>query len=171
MLDHCCACYWCDRPFRARRTGGRAQRFCRMSCRRQFHVAARRWRLDAIGAGALTVGDIKNSQETITYTVYNEQANPETGVLLTTGLQPGVTFAGASAQPDRNGQSLAWSLGTINGFDRASVTLTVSLLTGVMAGLAPALRATKSNLNDSLKRGLGSDDSQLVAVARGRSWP
>jgi hypothetical protein len=54
------ACYWCDRPFRTRRTGGRAQRFCRMSCRRQFHAAARRWALDAIGSGVLTVGDIKN---------------------------------------------------------------------------------------------------------------
>ena len=59
MLDHCCACYWCDRPFRARRTGGRAQRFCRMNCRRHSHAAARRWTLDAIGTGALTVGDIK----------------------------------------------------------------------------------------------------------------
>jgi hypothetical protein len=53
------ACYWCERPFRVRRTGGRAQRFCRMSCRRQFHAAARRWALDAIGSGALTLGDIK----------------------------------------------------------------------------------------------------------------
>jgi hypothetical protein len=30
-----------------------------MSCRRQFHVAAQRWALDALGVGALTVGDIK----------------------------------------------------------------------------------------------------------------
>jgi hypothetical protein len=41
MLDHCCACYWCDRPFQPRRTGGRAQRFCRMSCRWQFHATRR----------------------------------------------------------------------------------------------------------------------------------
>jgi len=52
------ACYWCERPFRVRRTGGRAQRFCRMSCRRQFH-AARRWALDAIGSGVLSLGEIK----------------------------------------------------------------------------------------------------------------
>jgi uncharacterized repeat protein (TIGR01451 family) len=72
-------------------------------------------------------GDIQNSQETITYTVYNEQDDTATGVLLTTTLQPGVTFQSASQQPDMSGQDLAWSLGTIVGFDRASVTLTVSL--------------------------------------------
>ena len=73
------------------------------------------------------VGDVQNNQETITYTVYNEQADPETGVLLTTTLQPGVTYASASQQPDQSGQNLAWSLGTIQGYDRASVTLTVTL--------------------------------------------
>ena len=31
----------------------------------------------------------------------------------------------ASQQPDQSGQNLAWSLGTIQGYDRASVTLTV----------------------------------------------
>ena len=72
-------------------------------------------------------GDIQNNQETITYTVYNEQADPETGVLLTTTLEPGVTFSSASQQPDMSGQNLAWSLGTIQGYDRASVTLTVTL--------------------------------------------
>jgi len=30
-----------------------------MTCRRKFHAAARRWALDAIGSGALTLGDIK----------------------------------------------------------------------------------------------------------------
>jgi len=58
-----------------------------------------------------------------TYTVYNERANPETGVLLTTTLEPGVTFASSSAQPDQNGQELAWSLGMLNRFDRVSVSL------------------------------------------------
>jgi transglutaminase-like putative cysteine protease len=38
-----------------------------------------------------------------------------------------VTLVSASQLPDQNGQQLAWSLGTIQGFDRASVALTVSL--------------------------------------------
>lgn len=76
---------------------------------------------------AYTTAAIQNQQETITYTVYNQQADPITGVLLTDTLRPGVTFQSASARPDQAGQMLAWSLGTINGFDRASVTLTVSL--------------------------------------------
>ena len=45
--------------FRSRESGGRAQRFCKMSCRRAFHAAARRWALDAVDAGVLTLGDIK----------------------------------------------------------------------------------------------------------------
>src|SRR6266403_560431 len=38
-------------------------------------------------------------------------------------------------------------------------TLVVSLLTGVIAGLVPAFRATQTNLNDSLKQGLGRTDA------------
>ena len=76
---------------------------------------------------AAFAGAIQNSQETITYTVYNQQADSETGVLLTTTLEPGVTLQSASPQPDASGQNLAWSLGTIAGYDRASVTVTVSL--------------------------------------------
>ena len=38
-------------------------------------------------------------------------------------------------------------------------TLVVSILTGVLAGLAPAWRGTKTNLSDSLKQGLGRTDS------------
>src|SRR5262245_32954545 len=41
---------------------------------------------------AYFVGGIQNHQETITYTIYNEQADPITGVLLTDTLQPGVTL-------------------------------------------------------------------------------
>src|SRR5580700_9291410 len=59
------------------------------------------------------VGNIQNNQETITYTVYNEQADPETGVLLTDTLEPGITIQSASQLPDQSGQNLAFSLGTI----------------------------------------------------------
>jgi hypothetical protein len=61
------SCYWCDRPFRPRQTGGRAQRFCKMSCRRAFHAAARRWALDAIGAGMLTIDHIRKGVPTKVY--------------------------------------------------------------------------------------------------------
>jgi len=88
------------------------------------------------------VGDVENNndQVTITYTVYNEQADSETGVLLTTTLEPGVTFLGSSVTldgtttaqlPDQSGQNLAWSLGTIQGDDRESVAVTVSLATPI----------------------------------------
>jgi hypothetical protein len=73
------------------------------------------------------VGGIQNNQETIAYTVYNQTPDAVSGVLLTDALQPGVTFQGASQLPDQSGQDLAWSLGTIQGHDRASVTLTVEL--------------------------------------------
>ncbi len=73
------------------------------------------------------VGGIQNNQETITYTVYSQDGDPETGVLLTTTLEPGVTFASASQQPNMSGQNLAWSLGTIDSNDRASVSVTVNL--------------------------------------------
>ena len=72
-------------------------------------------------------GDIPGHQETLTLTVYNEQADPETGVLLTDTLAPGVTLASASQQPDQSGQNLGWSLGTIQGYDHASVSLTLNL--------------------------------------------
>jgi hypothetical protein len=52
-------CYWCDRPFQARQSGGHAQRFCARHCRLAFHAAARCWTLDAIGAGVLSISDIK----------------------------------------------------------------------------------------------------------------
>jgi putative ABC transport system permease protein len=38
-------------------------------------------------------------------------------------------------------------------------TLVVSVLTGVLAGLAPALRLTRADLNEALKQGLGRTDS------------
>ena len=72
------------------------------------------------------VGDVQNNQETITYTVYNEQADPETGVLLTTTLEPGVTLRRAPrSSPTRAARTWPGAWGRSTGYDRASVTLTV----------------------------------------------
>jgi uncharacterized membrane protein len=87
------------------------------------------------------VGDVQNNQETITYTVYNPSGEAETGVLLTTTLDPGVTFSSASQQPDQSGPNLAWSLGTIEAFARASVTLTVTLASPTPTQLATGAEA------------------------------
>ncbi|HQU42211.1 MAG TPA: transglutaminase domain-containing protein, partial [Pirellulales bacterium] len=51
--------------------------------------------------------------------------------------ESGVTFASASQLPDQNGQQLAWSLGTIQPYDRASVTLTVTLGAGLLNPTPP----------------------------------
>jgi transglutaminase-like putative cysteine protease len=116
-----------------------SQKRLRARCRPLFDVLEERVMLDgapsalplAIVVGrslsAQFVGGVQNNQLTITYTVYNEQADPETGVLLTTTLEPGVSLTSASSPPDQSGQDLAWSLGTIPGFDRASVTVTLDL--------------------------------------------
>ena len=76
---------------------------------------------------AYFTGDVQNNQETITYTVYNQQADSINGVLLTDTLAPGVTLVSASQQPDQSGQNLAWSLGTIDGDGLATVSVTLSL--------------------------------------------
>jgi hypothetical protein len=54
------SCPWCDRPFRARQTGGRMQRFCRPACRRAFHAVVRTWALDAIADGTLSIEEIRS---------------------------------------------------------------------------------------------------------------
>jgi len=59
-MSNALSCSWCDRPFRVRKTGGRAQRFCQPSCRRGFHSAVRIWALDAIANGTLTVAEIRS---------------------------------------------------------------------------------------------------------------
>ncbi len=73
-------------------------------------------------------GDVPaNRQVSLTLTVYNQQADAESGVLLTDTLAEGVSLVDASIAPDRDGQKLAWSLGTIPGYDRRSVTLTLRM--------------------------------------------
>jgi hypothetical protein len=53
-------CPWCDRPFLPRQDGGQQQKFCRPSCRREFHAAARAWALAAIASGALSPVDVRS---------------------------------------------------------------------------------------------------------------
>jgi hypothetical protein len=64
VMTRSISCAWCGRPFRTRQSGGLAQRFCRPACRRNFHAAVRRWGLDVIGSGALTIADIQNGPPT-----------------------------------------------------------------------------------------------------------
>jgi hypothetical protein len=73
-------CPWCDRRFRPRRTGGRAQKFCRPLCRQAFHAAARAWALRAIAIGAVPVADMRN------------------GAAATCALLPGATSTAAVPQ-------------------------------------------------------------------------
>jgi uncharacterized membrane protein len=112
------------------------------------------------------VGSVQNNQETITLTVYNEQAKPVTGVLVTDTLQPGVTFQSASQLPDQSGQNLAWSLGTINGFDRASVALTVSLANPIPLQLDAGAHAFAT-----LDAGMVSNSTPAVTLRQGTVAP
>jgi putative ABC transport system permease protein len=50
-----------------------------------------------------------------------------------------------------------WEVG-VDGWVLA-FTLVISIFTGVLAGLAPAWRLTKTNLNEAMKQGLGKTDS------------
>ena len=106
-----------------------------------------------------TVDGVVNHSLAVTYTVYNQTADDVSGVLLTTTLQPGVAFQTATVLPDRSGQELAWSLGTIHGFDRASVTLTVTLPDTVPLQIDSGARAF-----GTLNAGMVTDDTPAAAL-------
>jgi len=122
------------------------------------------------------VGEVQGNQVTIIYTAYNEQANAETGVLITTTLQPGVTFVSSTVTldgvtttqlPDRSGQSLAWSLAPINGFDRESVAVTVNL-PALGAGLTtPTQLDTGAHVYATLNAGAVSNTTPPAALQPG----
>jgi transglutaminase-like putative cysteine protease len=76
---------------------------------------------------ALTVGAVTNDTLTITYSVFNLRGDPVNGVLLTTTLQSGVTFQSAVPMPDRSGQQLIFSLGSLPPLGSATAQLTVTL--------------------------------------------
>ena len=52
-------CLWCSNEFEARKFGGHEKRFCSISCKNQFHAAARRFVDQAISAGVISVDDLK----------------------------------------------------------------------------------------------------------------
>ncbi|MCA9156933.1 MAG: hypothetical protein KDA72_01320 [Planctomycetales bacterium] len=81
---------------------------------------------------AYTTADITDNQLTITYTVYNLTNGYAQGTLLTTTLGPDIAVVSASILPDRNGQKLAWSLGTLAPFGSSSVELTVSFASSLV---------------------------------------
>src|SRR5215204_5514172 len=54
-------CLWCGRIFRARLTGGSAQKFCSTEHRKAFWTAARRWTMRAIEMG-LSIGGLPEGQ-------------------------------------------------------------------------------------------------------------
>ena len=68
-------CLWCGKGFTPRRDGGKAQRFCRSACRRDFDAAGRRWVAAAIGAGVLTV-DALNIDATATRALVPAATSP-----------------------------------------------------------------------------------------------
>ena len=121
---------------------------------------------------AYFTGSVQNNQETITYTVYNESADPESGVLLTDTLATGVTLASASQQPDGalgtlgHGQNLAWSLGTIQAYDWSSVTITVSLSSSAILQLDTGAQAFAT-----LNAGAISNSSPAATLASGTVDP
>jgi hypothetical protein len=54
-------CIWCGKEFVRRHSGGSAQKFCRPEHRNAFWATARRWAERAIGAGVMTVADLRRS--------------------------------------------------------------------------------------------------------------
>jgi hypothetical protein len=58
-------CVWCGRTFRARGTGGSAQKFCSAGHPQAFWIAARRWTMRAIEAGLLSVECLKPTKASV----------------------------------------------------------------------------------------------------------
>jgi hypothetical protein len=56
------ACQWCGKTLPPRlNTGGLTKRYCSKTCRHSIHLAARRWAMQAIDVGTLTVAEIRNA--------------------------------------------------------------------------------------------------------------
>jgi putative ABC transport system permease protein len=90
-----------------------------------------------------------------------QQSLTETVVLSLAGGALGLLFARAGTTLITNFLSDNLPRSTEIGLDAwvLCFTLFVSLLTGILAGLAPAFRLSKTDLNEALKQGLGRTDS------------
>ena len=108
---------------------------------------------------AYTVDRVQNNSLNVMYTVYNQTDGDVTGVLLTSTLRPNVSFASASVLPDRSGQDLAWSLGTLPAFGRASVTMTVTFPAAV-----PLQIDSGAHAFGTLNAGMVTDDAPAAAL-------
>jgi transglutaminase-like putative cysteine protease len=122
------------------------------------------------------LGEVQNHQVTVRYTVYNEQAGTETGVLLTTTLEPGVSIVSSSVTldgttttqlPDQSGQNLAWSLQPIQGYDRESVAVTLNLQQGVLDAPAALALDTGAHAYAMLNAGAVSNSTPAAVLKPG----
>lgn len=113
-----------------------------------------------------TASGVVGNALTITYSVYNQQAEELRGVSLFTTLQPGVSFANSSQAPIRNGQQLTWTIGALPGFSRASIDVTVSLANPNGAPIDNGVQALAT-----LAGGVVGDNAPPVALRTGNIAP
>lgn len=55
-------CIWCERLFKPRSSGGSAQKFCRLECRRAFDAAGRTYVRHALADGRLSIEGLRRAQ-------------------------------------------------------------------------------------------------------------
>ena len=56
-------CLWCCKPFHARETGGKPQRFCSTPCRRALDRAARNWVIQQVEGGLVPVSYLRECHQ------------------------------------------------------------------------------------------------------------
>jgi len=100
---------------------------------------------------ALGASQFRVLQQILTETVLLSVAGGALGLLLARSSVPLIV----SFLADKLPRSTEISLNT----GVLLFTLSISILTGILAGLVPALRASHANLNDALKQGLGRTDA------------
>jgi hypothetical protein len=126
-------CGWCNRLFRPRQDGGKQQKFCRSSCRREFHAAARAWALAAIASGALSRVDVR-SGPAATRTLLSEAE----GTLPRVRHRPVVLRLEILPNAVDDLCRLGWLDGADHRFDAAVLDAVVVLVErGIALGLRP----------------------------------